>query len=179
MTRNQNYRLRQYTAAGFLLAALAGCGPLMIQSDPNTFAVAPEAGAQLRGPQSISLNNSYNVQTQVQIFDGGRTWQADLKQYTETAIAILDREMTKKSISNTAAAAKSMTLRVRDVHANLGGWVIRASLVLDAEYGDGTKSTIETSNSSPGTAWRAVDGAIMFAVTRLLRDDQFLAYLNR
>jgi hypothetical protein len=176
---HRNRRLGHYAVAGILLAALAGCGPMMIQSNPGTFAVAPEAGAQLRGPQSVALNNAYKAETQVKIFEGrSRDWMADLQQYTKTAIAILDREMTKKGISNTPQAAKSVALRVRDVHSGLG-WHIRASLVLEAQYGDGTKSTIVTENTSPATAQRAVDGAIMLAVTQLLRDEQFLAYVNR
>lgn len=168
-----------YALAGLLLTELAGCGPLMIQSNPGTFAVPPEAGAQLRGPQNVALNNAYKAETQVKLLVGARDWIADLQQYTETAIAILDREMTKKGISNTLQAPKSVTLSVRDVRAGTGWGVIRALLILDAQYGDGTKSTIETENTSPATAWRAVDGAIMLAVTRLLRDEQFLAYVNR
>ena len=86
VTCHRNRRLCQYAVAGLLLTALAGCGPLMIQSNPGTFAVAPEAGAQLRGPQSVALNNGYKAETQVIILAAARDWMADLKQYTETAI---------------------------------------------------------------------------------------------
>lgn len=178
VTRSGNRRLAYAAAAGLLAAALAGCGPLMIQSDPATFPVTPGAGADLRGPQSVTLNNAYQAPTQAMIYTGARDWAADLQQYTQTAITLLDREMAKKDISNSAQASKSITLRVRDVHAGLG-WVIRASLILEAQYGDGTRSVIATENTSPATAFRAVDGAIMLAVTRLLNDERFIAYVNR
>ena len=163
---------------GLVLAALAGCGPLEVKSDPTTCNVAPDAGSQLRGPQSITLINSYKAETQVKIQEGARDWMADLQQYTETAITLLNGEMAKKGISNSPQAAKSVTLRIFNVHAN-PGWTIRASLALEAQYGDGTKSAIVTDNSSPANAWRAVDGAIMIAVSRLLSDEKFLAYVNR
>ena len=171
-------RRLSYVLAGLLLTALTGCGPLIIRSNPDTFAVPAEAATQLRGQQSVALNNAYKAETQVKIYTGPRDWVADLEQYTETAITMLGREMTKKGIAVAPQATKSVTLRVHDVQVSLG-WVIRCSLVLEAQHGDGTKSTIITENSSPGTAWRAVDGAIMLAVSRLLRDEQFLAYVNQ
>ena len=136
------------------------------------------AAAQVRGGQSVALNNAYTAETQVKIFAGGVDWLADLKQYTETAMTMLGNEMQKKGITVAPQSAKSVTLRVYDVQAS-PGWVIRSSLALEALYGDGTQSTIRAENTSPSDAWRAVDGALMFAVTRLLRDEQFLAYVNR
>lgn len=167
--------------AGLVLAALAACGPVTIQSRPGTFAVPAEAASLLRGQQSVALNNAYPAATQVKIFDRGAGWFADLKQYTDTSIALLGGEMTKKGITVAPQAAKRVTLRVRSVQAGpaAGGFIIRGSLVLDAEYGDGTKSSISAENTSPSDAWRAVDGAIMIAVSRLLRDKQFLDYVNR
>ena len=167
-----------YALAGLLWTGLTGCGPILVASNPDTFAVPQDAAALLRGGQSVALNNAYTEETQVKIYAGGAGWLADLKQYTETAMAMLGKEMQKKGIAVAPQSAKSVTLRVYDVQAS-PGWVIRSSVTLEAQYGDGTKSTIRTENSSPSDAWRAVDGAIMFAVTRLLRDEQFLAYVNR
>jgi len=167
-----------FALAGLALAAISGCGPLVVKSNPGTFSVPADAAAQLNKQQSVTLDNAYKAETQVYIYTGARDWQADLQQYTETAIALLGREMTKKGIDLAPQSAKSITMRVRDVQAS-PGWVIRTILVLEAQYGDGTKSTIAAENTSPSDAWRAVDGAIMRAVSQLLRDDKFLAYVNR
>lgn len=167
-----------FAFSGLLLAALTGCGPLIIKSNPSTFSVPADAAAQLVKQQSVALNNAYKAETQVRIFTGTRDWQGDLQQYTDTAITLLGREMTKKGTDLSPQSAKTITLRVRDVQAS-PGWVIRSVLVLEAQYGDGTISTIASENTSPSDAWRAVDGAIMRAVSQLLRDDKFLAYVNR
>jgi len=166
--------------AGLLLAALAGCGPVIIASRPETFSVPPEAAAQLRGPQNVALSNAYKAKTEATIYSvrDQPGWIGDLQQYTDTAMVMLGKEMGRKAVTVVPQAAKSVTLRVYDVQGT-PGWTIRATLALEAQYGDGTRSTIRTENSSPSDAWRAVDGAIMFAVSRLLRDEQFLAYVNK
>ena len=98
---------------------VAGCGTIAIQSDPETFRIPPEAAAQLRGQQSLVLKNAYEKETLVIIFRGPAfEWQADLRQYTETALSLLGGEMTGKGIDLSQQAAKSVNLRVRDVRAS-------------------------------------------------------------
>ena len=166
--------------AGALAAALAGCGPVTLMAKPDTFPVPPEAAEQLRGGQSVALNNAYKAKTDATVYSvrDQPGWVGDLQQYTDTAIVMLGREMGKKAVTVGPQAAKSVTLRVYDVQGT-PGWTIKITLALDAQYGDGTKTTIRTENSSPSDAWRALDGALMFAVSRLLRDPEFLAYVNR
>lgn len=173
--------MRKLRHAGILAALLltaAGCGSLTIDANPDTFSVPSGTASQLRGPQTVALNNFYGAQTQVTIYQGTGTWNADLKQYTDTAITMLGREMGKQGIKLEPSAAKSVRLRVLNVQGT-PGWTITASLELEAEYADGTKSLIKTQNSSPSDAWRAVSGALMFAVSRLLIDEAFVAYVNR
>ena len=171
---------------GVLIAFLvAGCGPMLIESDPATFRVPPKAAAHLRGQQSIALKNAYEKETLVMILSRsvGVGWQGDLRQYTETAITLLSGEMTGKAIDLSPQAAKSVTLRVRDVRADFIPIILvyryECFLVLEAQYGDGTKSIIKAENDSPVDAPRVVSGAIMRAVERLLGDENFLAYVNR
>ncbi len=160
-----------------LVGVLASCAST-IDSDPDTFNVPADAAKHLRAGGNVALNNAYQAETKVKILThSGSSWIGDLKQYTDTAITMLGREMQKKSVAVGPKAAKTVTLRVYDVSATLG-WVIETVLTLEAQYGDGTKSTIKTENSSPSDAWRAVDGSLMIAVSRLLGDDKFLAYVN-
>lgn len=175
------YRCRLGMAMALVasLLAIAGCAPLTIETNPDTFQVPAGTASQLRGPQTVALNNSYAAETRVAIYQGAATWNADLKQYTDTAITMLGREMGKQGIKLESGAAKTVKLRVQNVQAGPSGWVISASLELEAEYADGTKSLIRTQNNSPSDAWRAVSGALMFAVGRLLIDPAFVAYVNR
>ena len=162
-----------------LLIAASGCAPVVIDTNPDTFPVKPETASAVRGQQAIALVNAYPAEQKVVIFPGGPTWVGDLKQHTDTALTMLERAMSGRGVKVGSPADKTVTLRVANVQAAPGGFVIRSSLVLEAEYGDGTKSRIQTQNSSPSDAWRAVNGALLFAVNQLLNDNQFLAYVNK
>lgn len=162
-----------------LLGALAGCAPPVINTKPDTFNVPADAAKYLHAGAPVALKNAYPSETKVKIFTMGESgWIADLKQYTDTAIIMLGREMAKKDVVIEPQAAKTITLKVYDVSAS-PGWVIKSYMTLEATYGDGTKSMVMAENSSPSDAWRSVDGSLMFAVTRLLGDDKFIAYVNK
>jgi hypothetical protein len=158
---------------------LAGCAPPLINTSPDTFNVPADAAKYLHEGGTVALKNAYPSETKVKIWTYGETgWFADMKQYTDTAITMLAKEMQKRSVTVDPKATKTVVLRVYDVSAS-PGWVINSSVTLEAVYGDGTKSMIITTNSSPSDAWRSVDGSLMFAVTRLLGDDRFVAYVNK
>ncbi len=170
---------RRFTRVVFVLLVgmLASCVST-IDSDPDTFNVPADAAKHLRAGGNVALNNAYQAETKVNILThSGSSWIGDLKQYTDTAITMLGREMQKKSVAVDPKAAKTVTLRVYDVSATLG-WVVGTVLTLEAQYGDGTKSTIKSANRSGWTVYSMVDGSLMVAVFRLLGDDKFLAYVN-
>ena len=169
---------RKLGCALALLLAATGCAPVVLDANPDTFPVPPLAASGVRAQQSISLVNAYTAEQKVVVFPGGPTWVADMKQHTDTAITLLGRAMSGQGVKIESSAGKTVTLRVTDVQAAPRGFVIGSSLVLEAEYGDGTKSRIPTQNSSPSDAWRAVSGALTFAVNGLLNDRAFLAYVN-
>lgn len=166
----------KYAAALALLGVASGCAPLQIASNPDAFPVPLVSPLQLRGKPSVELLNAYKSPEQVKIFLGGPTWEADLRQYTQTAITLLSRELLKGG-AVLEPSGKSITLRVHSVQAAPGAFLLPGSLVLDAEYGDGTKSSV-TEQDNASSAWRAVDGAMVRAVAKLLVDDRFQAYVN-
>jgi hypothetical protein len=169
-------RIARKPAVLVLLCGTFGCAPLQITTNPDAFPVPLDNPVQLRGNQSIDLLNAYKTQTQVKIFLGGPTWEADLRQYTQSAITLLGREL-RKSGATIEPSNKSIVLRVHNVQSAPGAFLIPGSLVLDAEYGDGTKSSVaEQDNAS--SAWRAIDGAMVRAVAKLLADERFQAYVN-
>lgn len=168
-----------------LLVALTGCGELgVIPTDPNNFVVKPDALGHLRKPQTIALKNSYQTETKAIVWKTPHNhWAADLKQLTDTTIVMLSRGMEKQDIAVAPHAAKSITLSVQKVRAGGGApWQgVGAILDLEAQYGDGTKTLIEGLNpnySQMGLA-RAVEAAMFSALTDLLREDGFVAYMNR
>lgn len=162
-----------------VVSVLAGCAAPVIHTSPDTFNVPADAAKHLRAGANVALNNAYPAETKVKIWVYGDSgWIADLKQYTDTVIMMLGAEMKKKGVALDPKAAKTVILRVYDVSAS-PGWVIASTLTLEARYGDGTKSIITAKNSSPSDAWRSVDGSLMFAVSQLLGDDKFVAYINK
>lgn len=157
------------------LGVAAGC-TVHVHSNPDAFEVPLEAPLKLRGGQTIDLANAYRVPTKSMIYSGGPSWEGDLQQYTNSAIALLGREMQKTGVS-VGPSRKSVVLRVHSVEAAPGFWLIGSKLVLDAEYSDGTKSSILAEDNA-GSAFRAVDGALVIAVAKLLVDARFQGFVN-
>ena len=161
--------------AAFLLLAAAAC-TVNIPSSPTAFNV--REGAKLRGEQRIALHNAYETSTVVTILRHGQNrWQTDLKSSTDTAISMLGRHMSKEGILIDSAAAKRITLRVHEVTAIAAFFANRASLTLEANLGNGAVRSVRIHNTAPD-AQRVVDGAIALGLAELLRDEQFVAYVN-
>jgi len=161
--------------AVLLVLAMTGC-TVDIQSRPTAFDI--QESTKLRGDQRIALLNAYQAPTVVTIMRSGQTrWEADLKSFTDTSISMLGRHMSKQGIAIDSASAKRVTLRVHEVTATVAPFANRVFLTLDAELGNGTTKSVRMPNTSPD-AQRALDGALLFALTELLKDEQFLAYLN-
>ncbi len=158
------------------LFTLAGCGPLNVDSSPGTFPVPEMAASELKGGQSVAVENHYREATIVRVAEIGAGVDADLHQYTETAITLVEREFRRQGIY-IRSGSKTVTLKISNVSYNYG-WTITYGLNLTAKLGNGETVIVTAENSSPATAYRAVDGAIMRAVTRLLVDQEFQEYIN-
>jgi hypothetical protein len=166
-------------AAVVLAAALlAGC-TTEIGTNPETFSLAPNALSQVRRPQLVALENAYPAETKVELkLTGGNTWIIDLRRLTQTSIAMLARGMESRGIAAAPGAPKRVTLRVSDPLAS-PGYTIFARLSLEARFADGTSTSILAENRSPVNAERAFDGAVLFALNKLVYDDKFIAYMNK
>lgn len=169
--------------AALLATALAGCGELPVQTDPNTFSIESAAVAHLRAQQTVALRNGYSAPAQVNMPQGkGVIWTSDLQQLTATAISMLGRALEKQGIRIAPEAEKTVTLRVHELRAGMYGVMIhprvRATLVLDAQYADGAATSVHALNTSPMGAPRAIDGAVLFALNDLVRHEQFVTYVN-
>jgi hypothetical protein len=170
-----------------LLFTLGGCSsnpPKMrtaqFHSNPLTWDVRDTAAPRMRAQQRIALKNAYGASTKVVVW----TWrnvnyEADLKQFTDTAISQLERRLEKDGIVIDPAASKSITLRVRDMTATNPFGVATTSVTLDAELGDGTRTSYQRDAKSVGGWERAFDSSTVLSVTSLLNDKDFQAYVNR
>jgi hypothetical protein len=164
---------RLLAAAG---ALASGCA-LEIPTSPDTFSVEPERLAHLRQPQPVEIVNGYSGPSTIEIRQSPHTLIIDRAQLTGTAIAMLRRAMEKHGISAAPGAAKKITLRIVQA-AVVSAPSAPAQAVLEAQFGDGTSTTVAASNRG-FSAPRALDGAVLFALNQLLVDQRFVDYLNR
>ena len=92
----------------------------------------------------------------------------------------MSRHLVKSGVAVEPQAPKTTTLTVRSVSAETRGFAGTNMVVrLEAKFGDGTTAEATGENRSPGSAGRALDGALLFAVTFLLNDARFVDYMNR
>lgn len=165
-----------------LAMALGGCitdpetGRLLMGTDPGAFNVEAAATVHLRAPQLVTIKNGYPAPVLVPTMS--KLVDADLKMVSETAVIMLGRALQARGIGVAAEAPKTITLRISMLSLSGAPALPVASIILHAQFGDDTASSIAVQNkgfSSP----RAVDGAILFALNRLVLDETFVAYINR
>src|SRR6185503_15074222 len=167
-----------------LLACLLGSCSTDPSSDPNRFSLAQGEVAHLRAPQRLTLRNAYTAPAVKQVQAGLIPLEFDQKQFTDTAIAVLSRAMEKHGIQVAPQGEKTVTLRVRGptnlrMRGGLGATSRTVRLELDAEFGDGTRTSLEAEETTGGEFTRAMDGAVLVALKDLVADEKFLAYMQR
>lgn len=165
--------------ATLLGTMLAGCA--------TTVAVSPVEvranTAALRGPQTIALENAYASETKVVLFQGrGVAVHGDLRQYTDTALAMMSGSLGKKGIRS-GDSEKKITVRVLDLKVNVFGYAtttyIDTSLNIEALMADGTATVVPAQNRAANSPRASIEGALLIAVTALLNDERFVSYVNR
>jgi len=163
-------------------ATLSGCFPIAVTADPDRYSVRGET-ALLRATQ-VALVNRYPEEKKVPVLhieSGGvySGFEVDLQQVTNAAIKMMGRHLVKNGVAIQQEAPKKIAVSVTTVSAELdaGGTLMRVKL--EVQLGDGTGVTVSSDNSSSWSAGRALDGALLFAVTSLLNDLRFVDYVNR
>jgi hypothetical protein len=161
---------------GLLASALCGC-TTRLQSDPTTFDVRQDATPSLRA-QGVALVNAYSAPVIVVVAQNrGSKVEADLREFTSTAIGILERRMKKDGLTMDPNATKRVTLRMKDVSVLFDGFASLGTVTVEADLANGAKRTFRIKNNT-SSGGRALDGAALRGVVELLKDEQFLAYMN-
>ena len=108
----------------------------------------------------------------------GRGLEGDLMQYTQTTVDILTRELENQSVKVSTEGDKKVTLRVKNLVYKVGFTVLRTTLNLEAELGNGEIVVVEGDARSPANAWRSVNGSLKRAVVELMKNPKFIDYIN-
>lgn len=171
-----------------VLLALTGCGTRTIITDANTYSVNGPT-ATLRAGERVALVNGYAAETMTEIGEhGGNQFVVDLRQVTDTAIAMASRHLETMDVVIDPAAQKKVTFKVMNAQMRFQyipfNSRLRTSLDLSAGFHDGTDALVRAENAAVvlgmgDVAKRSVEGATMFAVTNLMSDPGFVRYLGK
>lgn len=108
-------------------------------------------------------------------------WKIDYRAWTDVAIQITERELTKRGMKVVPDADKTLDLAVQFATTE-SGWVkITSTITMTAKTGSGYSSTYTGVNSSAMAAntKRQIDGALMRVVVQLLSDPRIVEYLTK
>jgi hypothetical protein len=146
---------------------------------PNASTFRLDDIGEFSSAKSIWLENAQTGSEDVLFATNmGHKFYGSLKEWTETAMDITERELTKREMLVTASASKKLKLSVNSIKGTFGFAVVRVETTLKAETSDGYVNTYIGDNRSPATIYRAADGAVMRAVAEMLRDGNIVAFLT-
>lgn len=155
-----------------VLAAASGC-VFTVPTDPNTYPAAADDFPALPSGTKVELVNGY-AQSYFARMQGNQ--QADLQEFTQTAVDILGRTLAQKGVA-VGAGGKRVVLEVNGVSWNPGFGFQRANVTLDATL-DATK--VSAWGEAAGVdASRNFSQAISHSVEALLKKPEVRDYLSR
>jgi hypothetical protein len=160
--------------SGVLLAVVglaAGC-VMTIATDPNAYPVAASDVPALPSGTQVEIVNSYPSSYMARM-DGNQ--QADLHEFTQTAVVALGRALASKGV--VVGGGKKIVLEVSGVTRAQGFGMLRTSVSLQAELG-AAKVTAwgEAAGMDPS---RDFSAAITHAVEELMHKPELREYLTR
>ena len=167
-----------------LLPLLAvACGPLYYTPNPDTNPMEPIIEFQSAG--SINLVNGQPSTEEIQYWgrkDGPGGAFANFNAWTDTAIAIANRELSQRGLSISGDGEKSLKLEIF--------FVKTTSTILTLEYKTVVKMKVETGSGYAAEyvginksfylfdLKRQSDGAVMRTVVAMLQDQKIIDYLT-
>lgn len=131
------------------------------------------------GEGPVSVINVKDAMGEELIFQMGfHKYFANLHEWTDTAIKVLEKELHDRNIMTTPEAEKKLKLAITDVNLYQGAFAFRCKLDLQVETGAGDNMEFVGDNNSPWTLYRACGGAVVRAVAAMLNHPNILYYLK-
>lgn len=124
---------------------------------------------------TFSVNNAYKEPNKVKL---DRGVYCDAKQLTDTAVTIVERELSKKGLKSRSGASKEITLKVIDPSWTHGLVKQTGRFTLEATLGNGETLSVVGSHTTAGNGFRAFNGAMLNATDTLLQDARLANYLK-
>ena len=150
----------------------AGC-VFTVATDPNAYPVAADDFPALTSGTKVEIVNSF-PSSYLARMNGNQ--QADLREFTQTAVVVLGRALEKKGAVLVAGGTK-IALQVTGPTWTQGFGFVRGSVSLEAELG-ATKVSV-WGEAAGVDASRDFSAAITHAVEALLRKPELRDYLSK
>ena len=154
---------------------LLGACSLTIGTSPNAYPFPSEKVFSVRPDVAANITNFY---TEPEVVELERNVYSDLQLFTATAVTMVQRELELKDVRMSADAEKTVVLKMVLPKWTRTMWTQSGHVTLQAVFGNGEERSFKADYTTAGNAMRAFNGAILRAVTSLLEDEGFAAYLN-
>lgn len=156
------------------LLLLSGCGTIRLDASAEGFPIAAKVVPSYKAGQTINVNNYYDKPVIIKIY--GNRLDADLKQYTDVAMKLLEQGLNHQKISVGRSGSKTVKLRVHNV-VYVKRMTGQMDVDITTDLGNGKSFTVHHHNASPFTTRRAINGAITRATEKVLRHPEFIEYM--
>ena len=155
---------------------LGGCSHHYVP-DPSTFDF--EEIDEFVSTKSITIVNDQPFADDVLFLSArGHDHYGNFQKWTEIAIVITKRELTKRGMNVVNKSPKLLKMAIMSAEGSMGFWQAFCEISLKVETGNGYVNTYFAKAGSPATIYRPVDGAVMRVVAVMLRDQKIIRYLQ-
>ena len=156
------------------LQSISGCAHYYTPSPSRPF----ESIHEFSSTNSVTLQNGQSSKEQISFHT---RYYANYNAWTDIAISITERELTKRGLQIVKDTPKTLTLSIESAHTEIGWWLITSQIVMHVETSDGYATTFTGKNSSAMVAniERQIDGAIMRVVVEMLKDQRIVSFLTK
>ena len=159
------------------LLIFTGCSTIYYVPDPTTFKF--DETPDFSSSQNISLVNIQESSENLLLFNNhGHKFYGNLQQWTDVAIAITNRELSKRGMSVAENSSKTLEMSIISVRPRKASWHFRTNVELKVVAGNGYTSNYISEGPSP-LLNRSFDAAVIRSVAAMLKDDNIIKYLTQ
>lgn len=152
--------------------------PIYYTPSPNTNLMDPIIEFSSNG--EIALVNNQPIADEI-VYCSKLDMYANYNKWTDVAIQIIDREITKRGMKVATSAPKSMKIAVKYAKTDVGFSQVETHIFMAVETDSGYKKEYVGRNKSfmGAVVTRQTDGALMRAAAKMLNDSEIVKYLKQ
>ena len=161
-----------------IIFLLQGCTHHIV-TNPNRYTIGLDRVPKIVSNGTIQLiNNQPDSNDKLLAKQGVHKFMGNYHQMTDTALQIGLQALHNHGITPSEDAEKSLKLSVIGTERIPATWIFRFVVKLEVEKGDGEKIIFKGDNSTGGSLYRGIDGAILKSVITMFNDPNIQVYLE-